>query len=129
MSRYYLRRKKKQFQEFSLSRQGKRFPTRSHLSKESPKPDKYIKNHEHPYATRSKTSHQPSLLFNGNKHVSKKAAPDPNVIYLGAYRKIPRFIDLENNQEEPQHIVLIEKFKPNFQFKVEKMDCQHDDES
>uniref|UniRef100_A0A0C9QPY3 Uncharacterized protein n=1 Tax=Fopius arisanus TaxID=64838 RepID=A0A0C9QPY3_9HYME len=115
MSRYYLRGKKKQLRRNTSFRQRKRFPT-SQLPNESSDAQKYIKNHEHPYATRSKTSRHPSLLVTDK---TPRTTPEPNVICLGTYRKIPRFIDLETNREEPQRIALIEKFEPIFQVKSE----------
>ncbi|XP_044020495.1 uncharacterized protein LOC122860657, partial [Aphidius gifuensis] len=84
-----------------------RYPTRSRKLNKSHSmtecsDDKQINNHDTDDDDDDNSSNMMSPEATNTPRHMKRTSSDSSIICLGEFRKIPQFIDLVNNKEEPQ---------------------------
>ncbi|KAK0161339.1 hypothetical protein PV327_009819 [Microctonus hyperodae] len=92
-----------------------------------------LQNYIHPYATRSKKfENSVSLTICKEKKKATRKLSKKSVIFLGAYRKVPQLINLDDTTSAPttpgSSQYSFRKFCENINiescYKIEPMDCQ-----
>ncbi|KAK0076468.1 hypothetical protein PV325_005313 [Microctonus aethiopoides] len=125
--------KKRNQRRLPLMSQSESRLTRDKTIKEIGKLTKNLQNYNHPYATRSKKlDNSVSLtIFKAKKKATRKLSEN-SVIFLGAYRKVPQLINLDDTisaSTPPESSrYSFRKFCENINnescYKIEPMDCQ-----